>query len=698
MAQSGNQELVDRFIQFYRNYYRDEIGTLAQNYPDEQRSLYIDYEDLYQFDRDLTEDYLNQPEMIREYAEEAIRIYDLPADVRIGNANIRINNLPTTTPLEEIRSKHINQLVQLQGTVAGTSTVRTRFTDTAHECQRCGTLNYIPHSTPQSKAEVEGPEDCQACEKSGPFKIKPELSDVVDTQTIVLEQQIRGVGDSGDIDNIEVKLADDIVGEMKPGDSIVVTGIIKFSDEPLQTTIPDKYLEATSITDAELNEHIEIGTDDIERIVDLSNQSSIYEDIVGSIAPSIYGCDEEKLAIVLQLFSGIQKSLPDGSMIRGDVHVLLVGDPGTAKSELIRAGARLAPRAVTVSGTSTSTVGLTAAATKSSGNTDPWEIKGGALVKANNGLAVIDNIDGFDDDQFSGLHSSLEQQEINVSKASITETLPAKTSVLAAANPKYGQFDQYEPIGEQLDISPDVISQFDLIFVSPDQPDRDDDAEIAEHIIDKNHAGQVSAQRSQTHTAGFTQEEVDEVTSAIAPKIELDLLRKYIAYAQRSCFPTLTDGAKDVIKEFYVDIRSNGVDEDTPVSVTARKLEALVRLAEASARMRLSDTIEVEDAERVVTLVRSNLQDIGIDPEAGKFDADVVETGSPKRNQDETEIAKKIVGELESEHEGGAPMNRAVKQIASVTGSDESKAEAIIEKARRTGDLYEPKQGHLRST
>ena len=289
------------------------------------------------------------------------------------------------------------------------------------------------------------------------------------------------------------------------------------------------------------------------------------------------------------------------------------------------------------------------------------------------------------------LHNS-----ISISKAGINATLKSRCSLLGAANPKYGRFDQYEPIGEQIDLEPALVSRFDLIFTVTDQPDQEEDAALADHIIQTNYAGELNTHREQTATSNVTREEVENVTESVEPEIEAELLRKYIAYAKRNCFPTMTEEAKEAIRDFYVTLRAKGQDEDAPVPVTARKLEALVRLSEASARMRLSDTVEAEDAERVINIVRSCLQDIGVDPETGEFDADVVETGRSKTQRDRIKDIKSLISEIESEYDEGAPVDEVLDR-AEEMGLERSKAEHEIEKLRQKGDVYEPRTDHLRT-
>ena len=290
------------------------------------------------------------------------------------------------------------------------------------------------------------------------------------------------------------------------------------------------------------------------------------------------------------------------------------------------------------------------------------------------------------------LHNS-----ISISKAGINATLKARCSLLGAANPKYGRFDQYESIGEQIDLEPALISRFDLIFTVTDQPDAERDAELADHILQTNYAGELNTHRTNVTTSNVTDEEVDGATETVEPAIDADLLRKYVAYSRRNTFPTMTPAARSAIKDFYVDLRSQGEGEDAPVPVTARKLEALVRLAEASARVRLSDTVDESDAERVIEIVRTSLQAVGVDPETDQYDADVIETGTSKSQRDRIKNIKGLIEEIEADFDEGAPVDEVLARAEEV-GMDRSKAEHEIEKLKQRGEVYEPSTEHLRTT
>jgi replicative DNA helicase Mcm len=699
--QDPNSDLTDRFIQFYRKYYRDEIGKLAQKYPNEQRSLYVEYEDLYKFDPDLAEDYRKKPDQIREYAEEGLRLYDLPADVKLGQAHVRLRNLPDTVDIRNIRvhDDHIGRMVAVQGIVRKATDVRPKITEAAFECQRCGTMTYIP----QTESGFQEPHECQGCERQGPFHVNFDQSEFVDSQKLRVQESPEGLRGGETPQSIDVDIEDDVTGKVTAGDHVTVTGVLHIEQQTSgqeKTPIFDLYMDGVSVEiEDEEFEDMDISEEDVAEIVELSNADDIYEKMIASVAPSIYGYDQEKLAMILQLFSGVTKRLPDGSRIRGDLHMLLIGDPGTGKSQLLQYIRNIAPRSVYTSGKGSSSAGLTAAAVRDDfGDGQQWTLEAGALVLADKGIAAVDELDKMRPEDRSAMHEGLEQQQISVSKAGINATLKSRCSLLGAANPKYGRFDQYEPIGEQIDLEPALISRFDLIFTVTDDPDPESDAALADHIINTNYAGELHTQRTSITNSEFTQEEVDSVTKEVAPEIEADLLRKYIAYAKRTCYPTMTDEAKQVIRDFYVDFRAKGADEDAPVPVTARKLEALVRLSEASARVRLSDRVTEEDAVRVTSIVEACLRDIGMDPETGEFDADIVETGTSKNQRDRIKNLKALISEIEGEYEEGAPVEEVLKRAEEELDLSESKAEQEIESLRRKGEVYEPRTNHLRTT
>ncbi|MFC4553564.1 MULTISPECIES: minichromosome maintenance protein MCM [Halorussus] len=697
MARAENNGLIDIIEQFYRRYYKEEIGELAQNYPEDQRSLYVDWSDLYRYDADLADDFLSKPDQLREYAEEALRLYDLPVDVSLGQAHVRIRNLPETTDIGKIRSRHINTHLSIEGTVERASEVKSDLRDAAFECQRCGTLTYIPQST---LGKTQEPHECQGCDRQGPFQVNQDQSEYVDAQTIHVKQRLSGVK-TDDQASIVVELEDDLAGTVSPGDNVTVTGVVHLASENrTEASVADKFIGAHSVTveDATEVHGLDITDEDKRQIVELSTEDAIYEQMVESFAPSVYGNEKAKLAILLQLFSGVTKHLPDGTRIRGDLHVALIGDPGTAKSRLIGYAGNLAPRTVKISGKNTSSVGLTATTKKTSSGSETWTFEAGALPMADKGLARIDNITDLRSEHLRTLHDVLEEQVIELTKATVSATIQARASVLAAGNPKYGRFDQYEPIGEQVDLDPGLISQFDLIFITTDQPDEVEDEKIADHVLQSNYVGELNTQRTESNAPSVSANDFRNQSEQVAPTIDPGLLRKYIAYARQNCFPTMTDEAMESIKDFYVDLRSKGADEDAPVPVTARKLEGLVRLAESSAKMRLSDSVEVEDAERVIELLRSCLLDLGVDPETGEFNTDVAEQVSAKRQRERIKNVKQLIAEIEMENDDGAPIDQVIEEASAYLGMEEKKFAHELDRLKQKGEVYEPAEGYLRTT
>jgi len=698
MATAENTQLIDRFQEFYREYYKEAIGELGQQYPSGQKSLTIDWDDLYQFDPDLADDFRSQPGQLREYAEEALRLYDLPVDVSLGQAHVRVQNLPETTEIRDIRADHRGSLIACQGIVRKATDVRPKITNAAFECQRCGTLTRIPQTT----GDFQEPHECQGCERQGPFRINFDQSEFIDAQKIRVQESPEGLRGGETPQAIDVNIEDDITGAVTAGDHVTVTGVLQLDqqgNDREKSAMFDVYMDGMSVQiEDEQFEEMDIDDADKEAIYELSNEDDIYQKMVGAIAPSIYGYETQKLAMILQLFSGVTKHLPDDSRIRGDLHMLLIGDPGTGKSAMLQYIRNIAPRSVYTSGKGASTAGLTAAAVRDDfGDGQQWTLEAGALVLADQGIAAVDELDKMNPEDRSAMHEALEQQSISVSKAGINATLKSRCSLLGAANPKYGRFDQYEPIGEQIDLEPALISRFDLIFTVTDQPNEEEDAELAQHILQTNYAGELNTHREQITASNYSAEEVADVTDTVAPTIEPDLLRKYIAYAKRNCYPTMTEAAKETIQSFYVDLRARGADEDAPVPVTARKLEALVRLAEASARVRLSDTVEQEDADRATDIAHATLKDIGMDPETGEFDADVVETGTSKSQRDRIKSLKSLISDIETEYDEGAPVDVVIER-AEEAGMETAKAEHEIEQLKQKGEVYEPRTDHLRTT
>jgi replicative DNA helicase Mcm len=357
-------------------------------------------------------------------------------------------------------------------------------------------------------------------------------------------------------------------------------------------------MDAVSIENQEMAfEEVEVTEEDEKEILKMSKDPEIYLKMRQSMAPTIYGMEIEKDALVLQLFGGLSKKMPDGTYIRGDIHTLFVGDPGTAKSQMLNYLSKLAPRSIYASGKASSAAGLTAAAVRDEFGEGQWTLEAGALVLSDMGIACIDEIDKMSDQDRSSLHQAMEQQEISIAKAGISATLKSRCAILAAANPKLGRFDEFIPLHEQINMPPALLSRFDLIFSILDKPSREKDTELANHILQTHKAGEVQENIAKSIKSKHNKKKQDILMENILPIFEPDFLRKYVAFAKRNIFPVMSDDALELLKNYYVDFRNSSEDS---IPFTPRQLEAFVRLAEASARVRLSDEVTIQDAKRAI--------------------------------------------------------------------------------------------------
>ncbi|NLV10245.1 AAA domain-containing protein [Halomicrobium mukohataei] len=678
-----NHGLIDDLIAFFRDYYSEEIGQLAQRYPREQKSLYVDYDDLYRFDPDIADDVRNHPQQLQEYLEEALALYDLPVAVDLDGAHVRLYNLPETDVFdvsEVSRHENIGQLLDIRGQVQKVSDVKPRLTKATWECQRCGSQTTIP----QTGDTLQEPHECQGCERQGPFSLDAGSSSWIDHQYARLQQppeQTKG----GDAPSVDVHLEDDLIEGFDAGDRVVLTGMLDIEEPGSEQGLDfDTNLDARAVVkeesdydDVDVDEH----RDEIEAIAS-GERGDPYQLLIDSINPKHRGDEHVKLAVALQLFGGWAHEYPDGSRDRGDWHMLLLGDPGCGKSTFLRYVDQIAPRSTYASGKGATAAGMTAAAVADDFGDTEWGLEAGALVLADGGIACVDEIDKMQSDAVSSMHDALESQQVHVNKAGINATLNARTSLLAAGNPKNGRFERYRPKGEQIDMGPTLLSRFDLMFMVSDQPDREDDAEVVEHMVQ-------SRQAAGRHTRG--DELSEEEQQRVEPAIDRDVLRSYVAHAKQTCRPIIEDDeVAEQLKQFFVEFRASAgeQDDDSPIPLTFRKVEAIQRLAESSARVRLSDTVEIKDVERAIRLVTKSMKQVGYDPEEGEFDADIIETGQSKSQRERRERILALVKELD-----GATVGEIGEKMES--GNEIIKRD--VEKLKESGRIYSMGDGFRRT-
>lgn len=675
------------WVQFFEKYCQHELNKLAYSIKTggNGKSLLINFKDLLIFQEGkLAEELLEFPDEVIEHATEGLEKSTNIYGVALKNCKPRFYSLPVTRKylIRDLRAEHIGKFVAIEGIVRKVTEVRPKIVEAAFKCLSCGRTNYLA----QEDSFLRQPSECNKCH-SKKLVLSINESKAIDSQRIKIQEYPENLKGGEQPQSIDVILEGDIAGKVNPGNRIIVNGIVRARARG-KNVYMDLFIEGNSIETLQQEyEEVEISDEDVEKMMQLLKDGNIYEKVVKSIAPSIYGYEDIKLAIALQLFGGVSKKLPDGTEIRGDIHILLVGDPGVAKSQLLRYVHRIAPRSIYTTGKGTTTAGLTATVVRDDVD-GRWTLEAGALVLSDKGIALVDEIDKMRKEDHAALHEALEQQTISIAKAGINAILKARCSLLAAANPKYGRFDRFTSVAEQIDLSPTLISRFDLIFIMADEPNEERDRNLSGHIVEVHRLGEIiGGKRNSSFGETFS-------TKKVEPLIDPELLRKYVAYARKTIFPVMTSEAMKRIQEFYVSLRSKAKG-NSPVPITARQLESLIRLAEASARMRLSERVEVEDVERVVEIMKRSLTQIAVDPETGEFDIDYVYSGTTKRQRDRILVIKKIIQELETKTQYGAP-EKDVLEACEREGIEKGKVEEILNKLRQSGEIFSQRPGYYK--
>ncbi|KAI5148975.1 DNA replication licensing factor MCM2 [Enteropsectra breve] len=496
----------------------------------------------------------------------------------------RIVDLPVTESLRELKNVHLNKFVRVRGIVTRRSAIFSMYSLLKYTCLKCN-ATFGPFSGKDLK-----PQTCFACQGRGPFVVNVYETTYKDFQKLTI-QEIPGTIPAGSLPRSkDVLMFDDLIDRCKPSDEVDITGIYKNGYSvslnikngfPVFSTLIECSSVKISSSDSSSSALLGLTDDDIKEIREISKSPDVLEILLNSFAPSIYGHEDVKKAILVAMVGGECK-IKESMRIRGDINVLLMGDPGTAKSQFLRYVQELSGRAILATGQGSSSVGLTASVRR-----DPalkeWVLEGGALVLADNGICLIDEFDKMGENDRVAIHEAMEQQSISISKAGIVASLHARCSVIAAANPIRGKYNQSLSFSQNINLSDPIVSRFDVLCVIKDEIDTINDKTMAEFILGNMQSNDESHKKS---TSGRT--------------ISQELLRKYLFYAKNNIHPLMTEIDFKKISKLYTDLRKESLNSGVPITV--RHVESIIRISEGFAKLRLRNYVAKEDIECAIRL------------------------------------------------------------------------------------------------
>jgi replicative DNA helicase Mcm len=473
----------------------------------------------------------------------------------------------------------------------------------------------------------------------------------------------------------EVDLEGDIVNTARPGDRVILTGVVRAEPDltpgqgrtrVFRSKVESNFIEILGKEPGQ----IQITKEDEILIRNIAKSQGAYQKLVNSIAPAIMGHEAVKEAILLLLCGSAQTMLPDGTKLRGDINVLLVGDPGVAKSEMLKFAAQVAPRGIFASGRGSTAAGLSAAVIREK---NVLMLEAGVVVLADQGIACIDEFDKMRPEDRSALHEQMEQQTCTIAKGGIYATLNARTAILAAINPVLGKYDAYQNLTDNINLPIPLLTRFDLIFVIRDTPTPAQDELLASHILEVH------------RKRGFT----------TAPPVQFDLLKKYITFVKKMT-PTLTREAEERLKEYYLSLRRSTTEGQ--IGATPRTLESLIRTSTARARLLLREQVTEEDALAAISLMKRMVEDVLTDAATQTKGDFGVLFGKPVGEKNKLSAAMQVFKQLEGEGAQRRPVEGRLfreELIKSAKFTDED-SDKLITNMLKEGIIYESKTGFFR--
>ncbi|KAL6531865.1 DNA replication licensing factor, mcm4 component [Orobanche minor] len=624
-----------RFLRYFREnpaqiegkYMRD-INHVIETEGD---SIDVDAHHLFDYDIDL------YTKMVR-YPLEVLAIFDLVLMEEIVNRinplfskhiQARIFNLKTSTSLRNLNPSDVEKMVSIKGMIIRCSSIIPEIREAVFRCLVCG---YYSDPAVVNGGRIDEPTICarQECLSRNSMTLVHNRCRFADKQVVRLQETPDEIPDGGTPHTVSLLMHDKLVDAGKPGDRVEVTGIYRAMSVRigqtqrtvksifktyvdclhLKTTDKSKmYTEDSMVTEnVGSNEATPDNEDKVQKLKELSRLPDIYERLTRSLAPNIWELDDVKKGLLCQLFGGNALKLPSGASFRGDINILLVGDPGTSKSQLLQYIHKLSPRGIYTSGRGSSAVGLTAYVTKDP-ETGETVLESGALVLSDRGICCIDEFDKMSENARSMLHEVMEQQTVSIAKAGIIASLNARTSVLACANPIGSRYNPRLSVIENIHLPPTLLSRFDLIYLILDKADEQTDRRLAKHIVALH---------------------FDDPDNSEQNVIDLPTLTAYVSYAREHIHPQLSDEAAEDLTRGYVEMRRRGNfpgSSKKVITATPRQIESLIRLSEALARIRFSEVVEKRDVTEAFRLLEVAMQQSATDHSTGTIDMDLINTG-----------------------------------------------------------------------
>lgn len=573
-------------------------------------SLEIDYKQFIYEHSNIAIWLADAPQSVLEVMEEVAKnvVFDLHPNYKNIHQKIyvRVTNLPVYDQIRNIRQIHLNTMIRIGGVVTRRSGVFPQLQQVKYDCNKCGTILGPFFQNSYSEVKVGS---CPECQSKGPFTVNIEQTIYRNYQKLTL-QESPGIVPAGRLPRYkEVILLNDLIDCARPGEEIEVTGVYTNNfDLSLNTKngfpVFATVVEANHVTKKQdLFSAYKLTQEDKEEIEKLSKDPRIGERIIKSVAPSIYGHEDIKTALALAMFGGQEKNVEGKHRLRGDINVLLLGDPGTAKSQFLKYVENTGQRAVYTTGKGASAVGLTAAVHKDP-VTREWTLEGGALVLADKGICLIDEFDKMNDQDRVSIHEAMEQQSISISKAGIVTSLQARCSVIAAANPIGGRYDSSKTFAQNVELTDPIVSRFDILCVVKDVVDPIMDEMLAKFVVDSHFKSQPKGANIAGKSLGNSQEDSEEAsTTPVDPEIlPQDVLKKYITYAKLNVFPRLHDADLNKLTHVYAELRRES-SHGQGVPIAVRHIESMIRMSEAYARMHLRQHVTQEDVDMAIRVL-----------------------------------------------------------------------------------------------